>query len=92
MISSPTLRYDTSGMKLTSHLKLDAYAAAEVSPFNVNSRNAARAGGSVRHGGGNGGGGGGGGGGGPGFGGGGGGGKKLGSVDDIRGPECKSCG
>lgn len=73
---------------MTDHLKLDAYAAAEVSPFNVNSRNAARAGGSVRYGGGSGGGG----GGGPGTGGGGGGGKKLGSVDDIRGPECKSCG
>lgn len=79
-------------------MQLDAYAAAEVSPFNVNNRTAARNGGSIRYGGGSGsgsgngrgGGGGGGGGGGPGTGGGGG--KKLGSVDDIRGPECKSCG
>lgn len=57
----------------------------------MNNRNAARTGGSIRFGGGSGrGGGGGGGSGGPGTGGGGG--KKLGSVDDIRGPECKSCG
>lgn len=52
----------------------------------MNNRTAARTGSSIRYGGG----GGGGGGGGPGTGGGGG--KKLGSVDDIRGPECKSCG
>lgn len=52
----------------------------------MNNRTAARNGGSIRYGGGSGRGG----GGGPGTGGGGG--KKLGSVDDIRGPECKSCG
>lgn len=56
----------------------------------MNNRAATRNGGSLRYGGGSGRGGGGGGGGGPGTGGGGG--KKLGSVDDIRGPECKSCG
>lgn len=74
-------------------MQLDAYSAAEVSPFNVNNRTAARNGGSIRYGGGSGSGNGRGGGGrGGGAGTGGGGGKKLGSVDDIRGPECKSCG
>ncbi|KAI9870697.1 MAG: hypothetical protein M1830_003909, partial [Pleopsidium flavum] len=67
---------------------LDAYAAAEASPFNLKNRAAGRNT-SSRGFGGYGGGGGGPGGGGPGSGGGGG--KKLGRVDDIRGPECKSC-
>lgn len=74
---------------------MDAYAAAEASPFNVRNRSAGIRGGPGRYGagGGSGGGSGGGGGGGPGTGGGGTGpGKKLGRVDDIRGPECKSCG
>ena len=67
--------------------QLDPYAAAEQSPFNIRNRSnaAPRAGPRA-------GGGGGGGGGGHGGGGGGGSGKKLGTVDDIRGPECKSCG
>lgn len=67
--------------------QLDPYAAAEQSPFSIRNRSnpAPRAGPRA-------GGGGGGGGGGYGGGGGGGGGKKLGTVDDIRGPECKSCG
>ena len=66
--------------------QLDPYAAAEQSPFSIRNRSipAPRAGPRT--------GGGGGGGGGHGGGGGGGGGKKLGTVDDIRGPECKSCG
>ncbi|MCJ1368370.1 hypothetical protein MMC16_007512, partial [Acarospora aff. strigata] len=69
---------------------LDAYAAAEASRFNIKNRTAGRR--TVTRGTGDGYGGG--GGGGPGSGGpgsGGGGGKKLGRVDDIRGPECKSC-
>lgn len=70
-------------------IQLDAYSAAEASPFNVNNRSAgmSRSGPSRGYGGG----GGGGGNGGSGPGSGGSGGKKLGRVDDIRGPECKSC-
>ena len=69
-------------------IQLDAYSAAEASQFNVNNRSAggSRSGPSRGYGGGGGGGGGGSGGSGPSSGG-----KKLGRVDDIRGPECKSC-
>ncbi|CRG82917.1 hypothetical protein PISL3812_00264 [Talaromyces islandicus] len=73
-------------------LQLDSYAAAESSQFNIsaphnNPNNRPRWGGSSNRG--TGGGGGGGGGWGPG--GGGSGGRKIGRVDDVRGPECKSC-
>ncbi|KAA6408277.1 MAG: Deoxyribose-phosphate aldolase [Lasallia pustulata] len=78
------------GLYVTTLFSLDAYAAAEVSPFNVENRKASRAGLGGGGWGGSGGGGGGYGGGGPGSGGGAG--KKTGRVDDIRGPECKSCG
>ncbi|CAF9930904.1 MAG: hypothetical protein HETSPECPRED_007742 [Heterodermia speciosa] len=82
--------YNTLGLYVSSLFSLDAYAAAEASQFNVNNRSAGeRRGGSSRGYGGSGGGTGGGGGSGPGSGGSGG--KKLGRVDDIRGPECKSC-
>lgn len=70
--------------------QLDAYAAAEVSQFNLRNRSASIRG-ERRTGGGGGGGGGGSGGNGGGGPGTGGGGKRLGRVDDIRGPECKSC-
>lgn len=65
--------------------QLDAYAAAEASPFNVQNRplggrGSGRLGGPGP-------------GSGPGTGGGSAGpGRRLGLVDDIRGPECKSCG
>ena len=76
---------------IDSFLQLDAYAAAENSQFNLRNRQRSSAGNRAppRSGasGGGGGGAGGSGGGGPG-----GGGRKLGMVDDIRGPECKSCG
>lgn len=62
-------------------IQLDAFASAESSPFSLGNNPRLR--GSNNNGGG--GGSGGGGGGGPG-----GGGKKLGRVDDVRGPECKS--
>jgi len=75
------------GLYVTTLLSLDAHAAAEQSSFatrdglgNLNDNNG---------GGGGGGGSGGGGGGGPG------GkplGRRLGTVDQVRGPECKSCG
>jgi len=58
---------------------LDAWASAESSPFSLGNNSRLR-GGSNNNGGGGGGNGGG--------GGGGGGGKKLGRVDDVRGPEC----
>ncbi|MCJ1274537.1 hypothetical protein MMC21_002333 [Puttea exsequens] len=74
------------GLYVTSLFSLDAYSAAEQSPYNIRNRNRPS---SVRAVPGSGGGGGGGGGSG---GSGGGGGKRLGTVDDIRGPECKSCG
>ena len=69
--------------------KLDAYAAGQASGYNINNRvqDGSRTGRGIFGSGGSGGGGGGGGGPGPGSGGG----KKLGRVDDIRGPECKSC-
>ncbi|MCJ1226118.1 hypothetical protein MMC12_002767 [Toensbergia leucococca] len=81
--------YTFVGLYVTTLFSLDAYAAGEVSPFNV--RNQSSGGGTrVNRGSwGRGGGGGGSGSGGPGSGGGG---KKVGRVDDIRGPECKSCG
>ncbi|MCJ1239101.1 hypothetical protein MMC14_007094, partial [Varicellaria rhodocarpa] len=71
---------------------LDPYAAGRVSAYNINNRerDGTRTGRGF-FGGGGGGGGGSGGGGGPGSGPGSGG-RKLGRVDDIRGPECKSCG
>ncbi|KAL2037957.1 hypothetical protein N7G274_009432 [Stereocaulon virgatum] len=79
--------YAFLGLYVTTLFSLDAYAAAEQSSYNIRNRNRSnpvpRSG--PRPGGGGGGSGGGGGGGG-------GGGKKLGTVDDIRGPECKSCG
>lgn len=72
---------------LSAHFRqLDAYAAGEASSFNIRNRSAGVRG-IPRYGGGSGGEGG--SGGGPGSGGGG---RKLGRVDDIRGPECKSCG
>ncbi|KAK4982413.1 hypothetical protein LTR66_009288 [Elasticomyces elasticus] len=72
---------------------MDARAAAESSSFNKQNRSAGRRPGWGFGGGRSSGGGGGGGGGGPGGPGGpGGSGKKLGRVDDVRGPECKSCG
>lgn len=80
--------YAFLGLYVTTLFSLDAYAAAEQSPFNIRNRNRSTAG--VRAGPRSGGSGGGGGGGGSG--GGGGGGRKVGTVDDIRGPECKSCG
>jgi len=60
-------------------IQLDAWASAESSPFSLGN-NSRLQGGSNNNGGGGGGSGGG--------GGGGGGGKKLGRVDDVRGPEC----
>ncbi|PLB52401.1 hypothetical protein P170DRAFT_434164 [Aspergillus steynii IBT 23096] len=76
------------GLYLVSFFSVDPYSAAENSRFNItrpgnkpNTRS--RWGGSSGFGGGGGGGGGGGPGGfGP---------RKIGRVDDIRGPECKSC-
>ncbi|KZF19285.1 hypothetical protein L228DRAFT_271527 [Xylona heveae TC161] len=75
------------GLYLTTLFSFDAYAAAESSSFNIRRRSPG-SGASIRRGWG-GGGGGSGGGGGPGSGGGGG--RRLGTVDDIRGPECQSC-
>ncbi|EON67643.1 hypothetical protein W97_06786 [Coniosporium apollinis CBS 100218] len=86
---------------LTTLFSLDAYTAAANSPYSRRNRpsNNPRSswGRSVGRGGGSGGGGygGGGGGGGPGGPGGSGGSnypRKLGQVDDVRGPECGSCG
>ncbi|KAH8703757.1 hypothetical protein BGW36DRAFT_369944 [Talaromyces proteolyticus] len=78
------------GLYFVSLFAFDSYGAAESSQFNIaashndpNTRS--RWGGSGGSGGGKPGGGGGGGDSGPG------GGKRLGRVDDIRGPECKSC-
>ncbi|KAL2054172.1 hypothetical protein ABVK25_005711 [Lepraria finkii] len=82
--------YAFLGLYVTSLFSLDAYAAAEQSPYNIRNRNRPTP--ALRAGPRSGGGGGGGGGRRRGSGGGGGGGKKLGTVDDIRGPECKSCG
>ncbi|GAB7353597.1 hypothetical protein MBLNU459_g4018t1 [Dothideomycetes sp. NU459] len=81
------------GLYVTTFFSFEPYAAAEASPFNQAKRTPGKRPGWGGYGGGRGGGGGG-GGGGPGSGPGGPGsgpGKKLGRVDDIRGPECKSC-
>ncbi|GFN17349.1 hypothetical protein AtubIFM56815_004646 [Aspergillus tubingensis] len=76
------------GLYIVSLFSLDPYTAAQNSRFNVTQSgktpNTRARWGS--------GGGGGGGSWGPGGGGGGGGGPRIGRVDDIRGPECKSCG
>ncbi|PYI27619.1 hypothetical protein BP00DRAFT_429175 [Aspergillus indologenus CBS 114.80] len=85
------------GLYLVSFFSLDPYAAAQNSQFNIH-RKGNPAGPTSRWGlfggGGSGGpgGGGGGGGGGPGGGPRGFGPRKIGRVDDVRGPECKSCG
>ncbi|KAJ5192470.1 hypothetical protein N7449_008612 [Penicillium cf. viridicatum] len=76
------------GLYFTTLLSLDSYAAAENSSFNIKNQSnkyttRSRWGGSTTP---YGGGGGGGGGGGPGFGP-----RRVGRVDDVRGPECKSC-
>ncbi|PWY82226.1 hypothetical protein BO70DRAFT_396519 [Aspergillus heteromorphus CBS 117.55] len=78
------------GLDFVSLFSLDPYTAAQNSRFNV-SRQGKNPNASARWGAGGGswGGGGGGGGGGPG---GPGGGRRIGRVDDVRGPECKSCG
>ncbi|PTU21901.1 hypothetical protein P175DRAFT_0508796 [Aspergillus ochraceoroseus IBT 24754] len=78
------------GLYFTSFFTLDAYTAAQNSPFNVanptnRSNTRARWVGPSGPGGGNGGGGGGGDGGPPRPP------RRIGRVDDIRGPECKSC-
>jgi hypothetical protein len=77
--------------------QFDPYTAAQMSSFNIQNRSNSRpqrprwgSGGSTKKG--PGGGGPGSGGKGPWGGGGGSGGKKFGTVDDVRGPECKSCG
>ncbi|KAJ6178885.1 hypothetical protein N7519_009346 [Penicillium mononematosum] len=75
------------GLYFTTLFSLDSYAAAENSSFNINNQRnryttRSRWGGSTTSFGG----GGGGGGGGPGFGP-----RRVGRVDDVRGPECKSC-
>ncbi|MCJ1474533.1 hypothetical protein MMC13_003191 [Lambiella insularis] len=77
------------GLYLTTLFSLDPYAAGQTSAYNVNNRvkDGTTTGKGFFGGGGSSGGG---GGGGPGPSGGGGG-KKLGTVDQIRGPECKSC-
>ncbi|MCJ1291082.1 hypothetical protein MMC34_002625 [Xylographa carneopallida] len=78
------------GLYITTLFSLDPYAAGQTSAYNINNRekDGTRTGRGFFGGGG---GGGGSGGGGPGPGSGGGGGRKLGTVDQIRGPECKSC-
>ncbi|MCJ1370247.1 hypothetical protein MMC20_001459 [Loxospora ochrophaea] len=75
------------GLYVATLFSLDAYAAGQSSSYNV--RNQPPGGMPIGRSGWGAGGGSGGGGSGPGSGGGG---KKLGRVDDIRGPECKSCG
>ncbi|PYI17085.1 hypothetical protein BO86DRAFT_388343 [Aspergillus japonicus CBS 114.51] len=83
------------GLYLVSFFSLDPYAAAQNSQFNIH-RKGNPSGPTSRWGlfggGGSGGPGGGGGGGGPGGGPRGFGPRKIGRVDDVRGPECKSCG
>ncbi|MCJ1255769.1 hypothetical protein MMC24_003586 [Lignoscripta atroalba] len=81
------------GLYITTLFSLDTYAAGHASAYNINNRvqDGTRTGRGYFGGGGSGGSGGG-RGGGPGPGSGGGGGRKLGRVDDIREPECKSCG
>ncbi|KAJ5918221.1 hypothetical protein N7454_010596 [Penicillium verhagenii] len=78
------------GLYIVSFLSLDPYAAAQNSSFNIHKTRSSsgsrdtRGGSSSSYG--PGGGGGGGGGGGPG-----GPGRRIGRVDDVRGPECRSC-
>ncbi|KAI9819138.1 MAG: hypothetical protein M1827_007294 [Pycnora praestabilis] len=79
------------GLYVTTLFSLDAYAAAEASPFNVNSRSSSKRPDRPGWGGWGGSSGGGGGPSGRGSGSGGGAGKRLGQVDDVRGPECRSC-
>ncbi|KIW73671.1 hypothetical protein PV04_01769 [Phialophora macrospora] len=79
--------YNFLGLYFVSLFSLDPYAAAQNSQFNTRSRPNAHqqrprwAGGSGRLGGG-----------GPSSGGGGGGGRRMGGIDDVRAPECGSCG
>ncbi|MCJ1360826.1 MAG: hypothetical protein MMC33_010835 [Icmadophila ericetorum] len=85
------------GLYFTTLFSFDPLAAARTSAYNINNRerDGTRTGRGFFGGEGSGGGGGGGRGGGswPGSGGGGGGGgRKVGTVDQIREPECKSCG
>ncbi|KAL8688395.1 MAG: hypothetical protein Q9218_005686 [Villophora microphyllina] len=82
--------YNFLGLYVTTLFSFDAYAAAEQSPFNIRNRHVRRTGGASFWRTGSGGGGGGGGSGGSS--GGADGGRKIGRVDDVRGPECKSCG
>ncbi|TKA76015.1 hypothetical protein B0A49_02925 [Cryomyces minteri] len=101
MLSSPPISARIQGfigsayvflaLYFTTLFSLDPYAAAEASPFNTKNRSASRSGAPRKLGWGSLGGGSGGGSGGSGPGGPGSGGRKLGRVDDIRGPECKSC-
>ncbi|KAK5937120.1 hypothetical protein PMZ80_010661 [Knufia obscura] len=93
--------YNFLGLYFVSLLSLDPYAAAQNSRFNTrgpgrtntnaSAGSAPRQGGGL-FGGGRLGGGGSGGSGGAGPRGGGGGGRRMGTVDDVRGPECGSCG
>ena len=87
--------YDFLGLYFVSLFSLDPYTAAQNSNFNTRGRPNAyqersRWGSSNRLGGGGGGGGGAGGGGGNG--GGGPAPRRMGGIDDVRGPECGSCG
>ncbi|KAK5253374.1 hypothetical protein LTR16_005148, partial [Cryomyces antarcticus] len=91
LFSVCTIHLVTSNKFEYLRLQLDPYAAAEASPFNTKNRSASRSGAPRKLGWGSFGGGSGGGSGGSGPGGPGSGGRKLGRVDDIRGPECKSC-
>ncbi|KAL8746916.1 MAG: hypothetical protein Q9184_007681, partial [Pyrenodesmia sp. 2 TL-2023] len=80
--------YHFFGLYITTLVSFDAYAAAENSPFNIRNRHTRRTGGGyVNWRGTNGSGGSGGSGGGGDGGSGGGGGRKIGRVDDVRGPE-----
>jgi hypothetical protein len=96
--------YNFLGLYFVSLFSLDPYAAAQASQFNTRARGpnayqdrarwgsgANRSGGGGSGGSGLGGGRGGGGGSGGGFGGAGSG-RRMGTVDDVRGPECGSCG
>ncbi|KAJ5288832.1 hypothetical protein N7478_001862 [Penicillium angulare] len=75
------------GLYFVSLFSLDPYVAARSSQFNIHrsktSNRSAGGGSSSSYGPGGGGGGGGGGPGGPG--------RRIGRVDDVRGPECRSC-
>lgn len=86
-VRSPSSLHSYVNCATNIKLQFEPYASAEASPFNQAKRSPGKRPGWGGYGGGQGGGG---GGGGPGPGSGPG--KKLGRVDDIRGPECKSCG